>query len=201
MPPLPLGFYDVPRPPGLEIDHIQRAITFIESGLTEWIEVYFQQMNLFSALVSVFGAKALDSVSSYEKNPHRHKAAGAFPDLCRRGCSTSDPRNCLESKGSKRPWPIQAHYNHSGWYIVWRYLVDETETIQPGRPIIIWRVDSVFLEKTDWKYEGSKAGSEGGGRTHTFSVKDAAKRLRGCALYQRQGIVLRHSKPVPVSVP
>jgi hypothetical protein len=92
--PLPPGFHDVPRPPGLEIDHIQRAISFIESGLTEWIEVYFQQINLFSALVSVFGAKALDSVSSYEKNPNRHKAAGAFPDLCQRSRGLKGSRSC-----------------------------------------------------------------------------------------------------------
>jgi hypothetical protein len=29
--------------------------------------------------------------------------------------------------------------------------------------LIIWRVDCVFLDKGDWKYEGSKAGKAGGG--------------------------------------
>lgn len=33
----------------------------------------------------------------------------------------------LESKASKWVWAIQSHYDHPGWYIVWRYLVDQTE--------------------------------------------------------------------------
>jgi hypothetical protein len=28
---------------------------------------------------------------------------------------------------------------------VWRYLVDTTESIKPGHPVVIWRVDVVFL--------------------------------------------------------
>lgn len=80
---------------------------------------------------------------------------------------------------------------------MWRYLVDPTETIEPNRPVVIWRVDVVFLEKSDWKYEGSSAGSSGGGRTHTFGVRNAAKKLKGCAVYARRDIVLRSSKPVP----
>ena len=41
---------------------------------------------------------------------------------------------------------IQSHYDHAGWYIVWRYLVDPTETIERGKPVIVWHVDIVFLE-------------------------------------------------------
>ena len=197
---MPPGFFDVPRPPGLEIDAIRRSIDYIESGLAEFIEVYLEQANVFSALVGIFGTKALDSVSNYEKHRHLHTAQQRFPDLCRRGCRRPpEPTHCLESKGSKRPWAIQSHYNHAGWYIVWRYLVDPIETIQPGRPIIIWRVDIVFLEKDDWKYEKSTAGDEGGGRTHTFGVRTAAAKLRGCAVYQRPGIVLRGGKPISIA--
>jgi hypothetical protein len=102
----------------------------------------------------------------------------------------------LESKASKRPWAIQSHYDHPGWYIVWRYLVDPTMTIEVNKPVLIWRVDVVSLEKGDWKYEGSKAGSEGGGRTHTFGVKKAREKLRGRAVYARSDIVIREGKPI-----
>jgi hypothetical protein len=200
LPSLPTGFQDVPRPPGLEIDAIRRAIAYIEGGLPELIEIYLEQANVFSALVGIFGTKALDQVSQYEKHKHLHTAQQRFPDLCLRGCGRPpEPNHCLESKGSKRPWEIQSHYNHEGWYIVWRYLVDMTETIQPGRPVIIWRVDVVYLTSTDWKYEASRAGEGGGGRTHTFGVRKAAQRLRGCAVYQRPGIAIRHGKPITVA--
>lgn len=107
------------------------------------------------------------------------------------------PNDCLESKGSKRPWAIQSHYDHAGWYVIWRYLVDPTESLETGKPVIIWRVDIVFLEKSDWKYEQSKAGASGGGRTHTFGVKNAATKLKSCAVYQRKDVIIRDGKPIP----
>lgn len=75
-------------------------------------------------------------------------------------------------------------------------LVDRTETIERGRKVIVWRVDIVFLEKADWKYEGSTAGSSGGGRTHTFGVWNAAKKLQGKAIYKRADVAIRDGKPV-----
>jgi len=123
-----------------------------------------------------------------------------FPDLRRRGSGNRpSPNESLESKGSKRPWAIQSHFDHPGWYIVWRYLIDPTESLERGRPAIIWRVDVVFLEKADWKYEGSGASSAGGGRTHTFGVRNPAARLAGKAVYQRSDVVIRRGKPVPAN--
>jgi hypothetical protein len=55
----------------------------------------------------------------------------------------------------------------------------------------------VFLEKSNWKYEGSTAGVSGGGRTHTFGVKDAASTLRGKAVYRRRDVIIRDGKPIP----
>jgi hypothetical protein len=63
--------------------------------------------------------------------------------------------------------------------------------------VIVWRVDVVFVEKEDWKYEGSKASSAGGGRTHTFGLKKPATKLRGKAVYMRRDIKLSRGKPVP----
>jgi hypothetical protein len=81
----PPGFDDtVPRPPGLEIDAIRRAIDYVESTLAEFWEIYLEQANVFSALVGIFGTKALDSLSSYEKNRHPDVAQQRFPDLLRR---------------------------------------------------------------------------------------------------------------------
>ena len=108
------------------------------------------------------------------------------------------PVEALESKGSTRPWAIQSHYDHPGWYVVWRYTVDPTETIKPGKPVVIWRVDVVFITKTDWKYEGSKAGSAGGGRTHTFGLRRPAEKLAEAAAYSLPGVAFKRGKVVLV---
>lgn len=188
----------VALPPGLDVGAIRRAIDYIERELVDLIEIYEEQANVFSAVVGIFGTKALDSVSNYEKHRHLHTAQQRFPDLRRRGSgSTPSPNESLESKGSERPWAIQSHYDHPGWYIVWRYLIDATESLEPGKPVVIWRVDIVFLEKADWKYEKSSAGEKGGGRTHTFGVKNPAKTLCGCAVYRRKDVVIRDGKPIP----
>jgi hypothetical protein len=188
----------VPLPPGLSVGEIRRAIEFIEREAADFIDVYFEQSNIFSALIGILGIKALDTLSSYEKHRHRDLAQQRFPDLRRRGSGSHPaPSESLESKASKRPWAIQSHYDHPGWYIVWRYLVDETETLESERPVIVWRVDVVFLEKDDWKYETSGAGTEGGGRTHTFGVKNPATKLKGKAVYLRADVVVKNGKPVP----
>lgn len=192
----------VERPPGLEIAAIRRSIQHIEERLSEddFIDLYLEQANIFSAVVSMFGTKALDMLSNYEKHRHSHTAQQRFPDLCRRGASRPlRPQDSLESKASVRPWAIQSHYDHAGWYIIWRYLVDLTRTIDSARQVLIWRVDLAFLTKDDWKYEGSTAGKAGGGRTHTFGVRKPATRLRECAVYKRPGIVIRAGKPVPIN--
>ncbi|HLN26410.1 MAG TPA: hypothetical protein VK395_01550 [Gemmataceae bacterium] len=54
-----------------------------------------------------------------------------------------------------------------------------------------------FLDKSDWKYEKSSAGGAGGGRTHTFGVKNPASKLRGKAVYQRHDVIIVDGKPVP----
>ncbi len=188
---------NVSLPPGLEPSAIRRAINYMEPALGELIEIYYEQANVFSAIVGIFGTRALNQFSNYEKHRHADTAQQRFPDLCRKGFKTDDPRHCLESKGSKRPWAIQSHYDHPGWYIIWRYLIDTTESIEARKPVIIWRVDIVLLERSDWKYEKSSASQKGGGRTHTFGVKNAAMKLRGCAIYERHDVILRDGKPIP----
>lgn len=190
----------VPLPPGLEVGAIRRAIEYVERELADLVELYFEQANIFSALVGMYGTKALDSVSAYEKHRHAHLAQQRFPDLKRRGAPDPPaPMVSLESKGSKRAWAIQSHYDHPGWYIIWRYLVDPTGSLEAGRPLVIWRVDVAYLEKADWKYEGSTAGAAGGGRTHTFGVRNPAKALSGKAVYRRRDVVIRQGKPIPAN--
>lgn len=190
----------VALPNGLTIAAIRNATEYIERELVDLVDIYYEQANLFSGLVGIYGTRALDATSVYEKHRNRDLAAQRFPDLRRRGSTDPpSPQDSLESKASIRPWALQAHYDHPGWYIVWRYLVDPTETYEPDRPVIIWRIDVAFLEKRDWKYEGSGASSAGGGRTHTFGLHRPASRLRGKAVYARSDVVLRGGKPGPAN--
>ena len=91
----------VPLPSGLDVGAIRRAVDYIEKELGEDLyELYFEQANVFSAVVGIFGTKALHQYSQFEKK-HPDIAAQRFPDLCRRGrVGTLKPNDCLESKGS-----------------------------------------------------------------------------------------------------
>jgi hypothetical protein len=191
---------EVQLPPGLTLGAIRKSIEYIEHELAELIDIYHEQANVFSALVGIYGVRALDTYSVYEKSRHLDVAQQRFPDLRRRGSrSPTPPQQSLESKGSKRPWEIQSHYDHPGWYIVWRYLVDPTESIERGKPFLIWRVDVVYLTRQDWEYQGSKAGPTGGGRTHTFGLKNPASKLKDKAVFRRDGIKLSGGKPTPTN--
>lgn len=183
-------------PRGLETIHIERAVDYVERETAELIDLYLEQANVFSAIVGIMGTKALHAVSPYKKHKHPDVAQQRFPDLSLDGRLNPPPETALESKGSTRPWAIQSHYNHSGWYVVWRYLVDVTLTIKNDRPVVVWRVDVVFLVSDDWKYEGSGAGAGKGGRTHTFGVSNPATKLANAAAYTYPGIAIKNGKPV-----
>lgn len=198
----PGGFHsEVSLPPELKLTHIRRAIDYIERETAEFTDVYFEQANVFSALVGIFGVRALHAVSPYKKHKHPDVAQQRFPDLSLGGRLDPPAKEALESKGTTRPWALQSHYNHAGWYVVWRYLIDATRIIKRGRPVVIWRVDVAFLEKGDWKYEGSKAAEGRGGRTHTFGVKHPADRFAHAIVYHHPRIVLRQSKPTLANGP
>lgn len=185
----------VPLPPELKIAHIHRAIDYIERETSELIEVYLEQANVFSGLVGIFGVRALHSLSPYKKHKHPDVAQQRFPDLSLGGKVSPPPEQALESKGSTRSWALQSHYNHAGWYIVWRYLVDPAKIIKAGTSVVIWRVDVAFLKQEDWKYEGSKAAEGRGGRTHTFGVRLPAARFASAIVFQHPRIILRQSRP------
>jgi len=189
---------DVDLPASLNAIQLRRAVDYLERELADFAPIAMRNPRGFASVVRNFGISALAKFSGHEKVRHLNTAQQRFPDLRRRGAGPNpSPNESLESKAGKRPWAIQSHYDHPGWYIVWRYLVDPTETLEPKRPVVIWRVDVVFLEKTDWKYEKSGAGEGGGGRTHTFGVKNAAAKLRDKAVYQRKDVVIRDGKPIP----
>jgi hypothetical protein len=188
----------VALPPGLTVVAIRKTIEYIEREIADLVELYFGQANVFSALVGIYATKALDANSVYEKSRNLDVAQQSFPDLKRRGSGSKPrPQESLECKASKRPWAVQSHYDHPGWYIIWRYVVDPTCSLEPRRPVIIWRVDVVFIEKTDWKYEGSGASQAGGGRTHTFGLKAPARALADKAVYQRGDVTISGGKAVP----
>jgi hypothetical protein len=115
----------VPLPPGLTVTAVRKAIEYVERELADLIDVYFEQANVFSAIVGIYATRALDANSVYEKSRHLDEAQQRFPDLKKRGSGARPlPAESLECKGSKRAWAVQSHYDHPGWYIVWRYLVD-----------------------------------------------------------------------------
>lgn len=189
----------VPLPPELNSSHIREAIEHVEDRATELIDIYFEQANVFSAIVGIMGVQALHALSPYKKHKHPDVAQQRFPDLCLRGKLSPPPEQALESKASTRSWALQSHYNHPGWYIVWRYAVDQTRRLKPGKMVAIWRVDIPFLNEDDWKYEGSKAAEGRGGRTHTFGVKNPATRFRDSIVYQSPRVVISQGGPVLAS--
>src|SRR5260370_3605580 len=186
----------LPLPRDLKPIHIKKAVAYVEKQTADLIDLYLEQTNVFSAIVGIFGVKGLHAVSPYKKHKHPDVAQQRFPDLSFNGRLNPPPEQALESKGSTRPWAIQSHYNHPGWYVVWRYLVDSTESIKPVHPVGICRVDVLFLTANDSKYEGSKAKQGKGGRTHTFGVSNPAQKLIGAAAYALPGIVVKNGKPV-----
>lgn len=181
-------------PPGLTIAHLRNAIDFVEEKAGDLIDLYFEQANIFSAVVGIMGVRALDSFSPYKRHKHPDVAQQRFPDLSLKGRLDPPPREALESKGSSRPWAIQSHYDHPGWYIVWRYTIDPTKRMKRGRAVPIWRVDIPFLEKCHWKYETSKAEEGRGGRTHTFGVENPAEVLARTIVYQAPQVRLSRGK-------
>lgn len=185
----------VPLPPGLTVAHIKNAIDFVEEKAEELIDLYFEQANIFSGVIGILGVRALDSISPYKKHKHPDIAQQRFPDLSLKGRLNPPPLEALESKGSSRPWAIQSHYDHPGWYIVWRYAVDSTKRMKKGRLVPIWRVDVPFLKKDSWKYEGSGAAEGKGGRTHTFGVKNPAAVIANAIVYQSPFVRLSRGKP------
>ena len=185
----------VPLPPQLTITHIQKAIEYIERETAEIVEIYYEQANVFSGILGIFGVRAVHSLSPYKKHKHPDVAQQRFPDLSLGGKLNPPPDHALESKGTTRPWALQSHYNHAGWYIVWRYLIDSTKIIKPGREVVVWRVDVAFLQADDGKYEGSGAGEGKGGRTHTFGIKHPADRFAVAIVYQHPKVILRQSRP------
>ena len=185
----------VALPQGLTPQQIVRAVQYVETQAGEWLDLWYEQENLFSAVIGVLGARALETYGPFQRNPHKYEAQTRFPDLVRRGAKSGAvgqyrPEDCLESKGSKRVWALQAHYNHAGWYVVWRYMVDPTRSLG-RRGVVICRVDVKFLEESDWKYRGSSAGEGRGGRTHTFDVINPAAAFHAGWVYRRRGIVVR----------
>jgi hypothetical protein len=72
----------VPLPPELKVSHIRKAVDYIENETSELVEVYFEQANVFSCLVGIFGVRALHALSPYKKHKHPDVAQQRFP-TCR----------------------------------------------------------------------------------------------------------------------
>jgi hypothetical protein len=186
---------DFNLPPQLTVAHVRNAIRHIETRAEEFLDVHDEQANVFSALIGILGVQALHFLSPYKKHRHPDQAQQRFPDLSLGGRLNPPPRTALESKGTSRPWALQSHYNHPGWYIVWRYAIDPTRLLKPRKIVVIWRVDLAFLPAAAWKYEGSGAREGKGGRTHTFGVKQPKDWFERAILYQAPNVILKGGGP------
>ena len=93
----------IPLPPELKIAHIRKAIDYIEKEISEFVDVYYEQANVFSGLIGIFGVRALSSISPYKKHKHPDVAQQRFPDLSLKGKLNPPPNRAVESKGSTRP--------------------------------------------------------------------------------------------------
>lgn len=68
-------------PKGLNATHIKKAVTYIEKGTADLVDIYLEQANVFSGIVGIYGVKALHAVSPYKKHKHPDVAQQRFPDL------------------------------------------------------------------------------------------------------------------------
>ena len=129
-------------PKQLTTEQIKKAINYAEQECEKLIDVYYEQANIFSAIVGIMGSKALDAFSPYKKHKHPDTAQQRFPDLSLGGRLNPPQEEALESKGSMRPWAVQSHYDHPGWYIVWRYCIDPTglRRVRSGR---LWMLSAM----------------------------------------------------------
>jgi hypothetical protein len=187
----------VPLPPELKTAHIREAIGHVENHTTELIDIYFEQANVFSGIVGIIGTQALHAVVRYKKHKHPDIAQQRFPDLSLRGRLNPPPEQALESKGSTPALGAAIPLQPRGMVHCLALCNRPNKEIEAGGKVVaIWRVDIVFLREDDWKYEGSRASEGHGGRTHTFGVKNPAKRLKGCIVYQHPRIAIRHGGPV-----
>ena len=71
----------LPLPKDLKPIHIKRAVEYVEIQTSDLIDLYLEQANVFSAIVGIFGVKALHAVSPYKKHKHPDVAQQRFPDL------------------------------------------------------------------------------------------------------------------------
>jgi hypothetical protein len=54
-------------PKDLKPIHIKKAVDFVERQTADLVDLYFEQANVFSAIIGIFGVKALHAVSPYKK--------------------------------------------------------------------------------------------------------------------------------------
>jgi len=162
----------VPLPPGLTVTSIEKAIDYVERELAHLVEIYLEQANVFSGMVGIYATRALDANSVYEKHRHTGLAQTRFPDLKKRGSGPNPPpEHCLECKASKRPWAVQSHYDHPGWYIVCgATLSTRRARLSAKSPLLYGGWTSCFLRRRTGSTKRAQPGKEAaGGRTRSES--------------------------------
>lgn len=103
------------------------------------------------------------------------------------------PNNiCLEVKATAKPWKGgEGHNGHSGWHIVVCYKINCGDVIFVQ--VEIADLVGYDLDKSDWKYLGSKRNDNDSQRTETYVTTDV-----GTAKF-RDGTVFLNKEHVTVS--
>ncbi len=189
---------------GIQVAAMQNIIDKVEEVASDYIDVYLDQRNLFSALVGAFAIRAIADHTVFDRNPHRYRAQQYFPDLTPHGQDPANlrPTSYLEVKASKRTWSLDAHGNHEGWYMVFRYMVMANGCHVAGhtRSVFVGRVDLMYLNQANWCYQPSLAGPGVAGRTHTFSLLQPSNTLNGNHVFLRSGIKMASDSAAVVGV-
>lgn len=97
----------VPLPPGFGgVAVIRRAIEYMERELADFVDIYYEQANVFSAIVGILGTKALDSFSNWKSFPTNTKPSSVSP-TCAGGAAAMlrNPRIVLKAKPASVPGP------------------------------------------------------------------------------------------------
>jgi hypothetical protein len=80
----------VALPPGFGgVSVIRRAIEYMERELADLVEIYFEQANVFSAIVGILGTRALDSGQQLGEKPARIHRSAAFSGFVPTGLRAS----------------------------------------------------------------------------------------------------------------
>ncbi|MGH7702232.1 MAG: hypothetical protein ACREMO_04025, partial [Gemmatimonadales bacterium] len=78
-------------PKGLTLVQVKKAVEYVEQKAADLVDLYYEQANIFSGIIGIFGVQALHTFSPYKKHKHPDVAQQRFPDLSLNGRLSPPP--------------------------------------------------------------------------------------------------------------